>query len=420
MAQPRPSLPRAKGPGLIRNITLGIWQEVLTQPISAGAILRRRLRRARSLGSKGRRIATSVLYGMIRQGAALDLLLELGGGSAQEPLHCYLGFLVLAEGLEPRQAQAEAPEVDFSPVAHAERELRRWGASVSPVEALTLAGSLPPWLAQAWHDELGDEAGLLIKAFSSRPPMVARINASRVDRRTLVQRLEQEGVIATAGRLSPLALIFHERRNVHILPTFKEGLFEIQDEGSQLIAQLVQPAPGKRIVDFCAGAGGKALALADAGAEVWALDVRKGVSRVLQQRARRAGLRIRYDHLKEDRPPPVPRGWADAVLVDAPCSSSGVLRRHPEQRFRLTGSWVAHCAALQRAILERAAGLLGPGGQLIYATCSLLRQENQDVLEGFLADHPSFELQDRLGEDGQLWPQRTGTDGFYGVTLRHR
>jgi 16S rRNA (cytosine967-C5)-methyltransferase len=414
---PRPRLERAARPGLVRGVTTELWQQIQEQPHEAGRLLSLRLRRDRSLGSKGRRTTAAVIYGLIRHGEVLRLLIDRIGGDPNDPHHLYMGWLVLGDGLDPELAREQLPALAFERLADAHDIVAEHAASLDPIQALALGGSLPPWLARIWWEELGEEAGALMAAFAERPPMAARANQARIDREALAARLEREGVFSTPGRLAPHALIFEDRRNIHILPSFEEGLFEVQDEGSQLLAALAAPKPGARIVDFCAGAGGKALALADAGAEVLALDVRETALRVLERRMARAGQSIRFQVMGEDEPPPVEPGWADTVLVDAPCSSSGVLRRRPETRWRLTPSWVRDRAALQQRILARAAPLVRPGARLVYGTCSLLREENQQVLARFLDTHPDFEVEDRLGDDGVLWPHRTGTDGFFGVAM---
>jgi 16S rRNA (cytosine967-C5)-methyltransferase len=414
---PRPRLELAARPGLVRGVTTELWQQIRAEPHAAGRLLSQRLRRDRSLGSKGRRTTAAVIYGLIRHGGILRLLVDRIGGDPDDPHHLYMSWLVLGDGLDPALAREQLPSLDFDRLADAEAIVAEHAAGLDPVRALALGGSLPEWLARTWWEELGLEAGALMAAFAERPPMAARANQSRIDRDGLAARLVDEGVHSVPGTLAPHALIFADRRNIHILPSFKEGLFEVQDEGSQLLAELAAPRPGARIVDFCAGAGGKALALADAGAEVLALDVRDNALRVLERRMARAGQSIRYQVMDEKGPPPVETGWADTVLVDAPCSSSGVLRRRPETRWYLTPGWVRDRASLQLTILARAAPLVRPGARLVYGTCSLLQEENQRVLERFLETHPDFEVVERLGDDGVLWPHRTGTDGFYGVAM---
>jgi 16S rRNA (cytosine967-C5)-methyltransferase len=418
--QPRTSLVFAIGDGPIRRTALGLWGELRDDPGHAGPIIHHGFRRADRLGSHGRRIASAVVYGFIRFEKIFDLLLPLCHASVDDPVARYLAALVLLLGLPTEQAEKERPDLIFGPFAHAPQTVADLASGMDPVDALALGGSLPRWLARTWLAALGAEAGALLAAFGTRPPMAIRVNLSRTSRTDLAARLREEGVPTVPGTLAPTCLVFEQRRNVQVLPSFRAGLFEVQDEGSQLVAALVDALPGERVVDFCAGAGGKSLALADRGARVHALDVRTDAFEILRTRAFRAGFDIVTDSLGAADPLPVAPGWADAVLVDAPCSGSGVLRRHPETRYRLDEAFVARCAQTQTTILERASSLVRPGARLVYATCSLLPQENQEVVEAFVKRHPDFVPIRRLGCDGILWPHRTGTDGFFGVTLERR
>ena len=218
---------------------------------------------------------------------------------------------------------------------------------------------------------------------------------------------------------------------------FLDGLFEVQDEGSQLLAALVGAQPGERVVDACAGAGGKSLALAgqmaDRGA-LWALDVEASRLKNLSQRARRAGVHaIQVRPIPEDfsaaRDAPRLAGRCDRVLIDAPCSGLGVLRRSPDARYRLTADGFEGYAARQRSILANLCELTRPGGRLVYATCSVARVENEGVVERFLAARPDFALIDAaeclpeaaraMVRDGFFHPlpHRDGCDGFFGAVM---
>ncbi|MBN1335602.1 MAG: RsmB/NOP family class I SAM-dependent RNA methyltransferase [Deltaproteobacteria bacterium] len=404
----------------VRRFCLDLWSACLDAPHEAGPLLSQSFRKTRSLGSRGRRLAASVLYGLIRHEAILGLLLEAVDAPPADPLARYLGWLVRVEGLDPELAARELPGPAWGRLADAPSIVAARCAHLDPVDGLALGGSLPRWVAEEWLAALGEESADLVHALSERPPMVVRTNLCRNTREELARRLAAEGVPARPGPHAPAALVFEDRRNVHLLPSFREGRFEVQDEGSQLVARLVGAAPGVRVVDACAGAGGKALALADAGAEVWALDVRAPALADLAWRSTRAGVPVRVDLVRPDGPLPVPRGWADVVLADVPCSGSGTLRRHPEVRWRLHPSRVQGLAAEQAGILARTAPLVRPGGALVYATCSLLAMENQDVVAGFLDRHPDFSRGACLGEDGVLWPHRAGTDGFFAVRLERR
>jgi len=271
-----------------------------------------------------------------------------------------------------------------------------------------------------------------------RAPLTARTNLLKTTRDQLRERLAQEGVETEPTPLSPLGLFLRTRINAFSLESFREGLFELQDEGSQLLGMLVD-APPTRVVDACAGAGGKTLQLAAQmknRGELFALDIDARRLGELKLRARRAGahnVRIR------PIPPTGPEvsatladlvGKADRVLVDAPCSGSGTFRRKPDARYRLTEAQLANHVERQKALLEQFAPLVKPGARLIYGTCSMLREENEDVVAAFLARHPEFSVlppADRLGQELgakvdsggflRVTPGQHGTDGFFGATL---
>jgi 16S rRNA (cytosine967-C5)-methyltransferase len=293
-----------------------------------------------------------------------------------------------------------------------------------PVERISVLGSLPTWLALRMQAFAGAED--LARALSSEPPQTIR---SRIDRDALRARLSEEGVPTEPTKLSPYGLTIVRPINPFRLASFHEGLFELQDEGSQLIAELVAPPPKSAVIDFCAGAGGKTLhlsALLGNKGRVFAHDVSARKLDELRKRARRAGctnVEATLD-LAGVRP-------AARVLVDAPCSGLGVLRRNPELRLRLTEESVARFPEEQLAILERAAPWVLPNGRLIYSTCTFLPEENDGVVQAFLQKHDDFELmpaKEILGSaraasigDGRvlrLFPEAHGTDAFFAAVLR--
>ena len=272
---------------------------------------------------------------------------------------------------------------------------------------------------------------------NQRAPLAVRVNTARIGRDTLIAQLAEEHVAAHTTTLSPVGLAFETRVNAFGLSAFRDGLFEVMDEGSQLVAELVAPPPGGRVVDACAGAGGKTLALGAALAgkgRVLALDTDGKKLEELRRRARRAGL-------TNVQATPVGAGVGDVakavsgthdrVLVDAPCSGLGTLRRNPEARWRLRPAEVAAFPARQLALLITYAPLTAVGGRLIYATCTVDRRENEGVVERFLAERDDFvpvpvkeiwgrERAEKLG-DGMtlhLFPHRHDTDGFFAAVLR--
>src|SRR6185369_4596585 len=230
-----------------------------------------------------------------------------------------------------------------------------------------------------------------------RAPLAIRVNTLKVSRDALAQRLANEGIVARPAPLSRFGLLLETRVNVFGLGAFGEGLFEVMDEGSQLVAEAVAPPPGGKLVDACAGAGGKTLALAallGGQGRILALDPNGKKLEELRRRARRAGLsNVAARELKDGRLPDEARlaAW-ERVLVDAPCSGLGTLRRNPEARWRLQPEAVDAFPAQQLSLLVTYAPLVAVGGRLVYATCTVLRSENEQVIERFLVERSDFVL----------------------------
>lgn len=289
------------------------------------------------------------------------------------------------------------------------------GASVA------VRASLPDWLA-ARLVTIGGEA--LALSSTSPPPTTLRANTLKGSRDALLQALATEGIDARACARSPVGVVVDGGADVFRTKAFHDGLFEMQDEGSQLVALHAGAAPGERVVDGCAGAGGKTLAMAAAmqnTGSILALDVHGGRLDALKQRARRAGAHnIRAIDL-EEAPKQKKRlkGSCDLVVVDAPCSGTGVLRRNPDTAWRLGEGDVARLVGVQRELIDGYAGLVRPGGRLVYATCSLLPEENEAQVADFLTRHPDFE-----GDPAPLVLRPTrdvdSPDGFFAATLRRK
>lgn len=281
---------------------------------------------------------------------------------------------------------------------------------------------LPPWLAGELSSLVtADEWPALLE----RAPLDLRVNIARTRRETMLDAFA--GAVPTP--LSPWGIRLPADSRVDQHPAFLDGHVEVQDEGSQLIALGCAPANGQRIVDLCAGAGGKALALAAAApdAEILACDTNRARLAKLPPRAERAGASIAVRLLDGGREADQMADWngqADVVLVDAPCSGSGTWRRNPEGRWRLTPGRLDRVAALQARLFDLAAPLVKPGGTLVYAVCSLLAREGAGQVEAFLGRHSSWAVQDVPGLFGRsdgggrlLTPRHDGTDGFFVARL---
>ena len=263
-------------------------------------------------------------------------------------------------------------------------------------------------------------------ALLDRAPLDLRVNAARTTREAMLEAFD--GAAATA--LSPWGLRLPPDSRVEQHPAFADGLVEVQDEGSQLIALACAAEGGMNIVDLCAGAGGKALALAAAAPEVQILacDTNRARLAKLPPRAERAGARIGMrllDGGREAQQLADVAGQADVVLVDAPCSGSGTWRRNPEGRWRLSPDRLQRVARLQARLLDIAAPLVKPGGTLVYAVCSIIAAEGAGQVASFLGRHSSWGVQEALGSIGRkdgdgrlLTPGHDGTDGFFVARLQ--
>ena len=302
----------------------------------------------------------------------------------------------------------------------------------------TLAAELshPEWLVQRWLAEFGlSEATALMRANNERAPLVLRANRVKCNRDQLLTRLRDHGIAATPTPLSPQGIAIESSGNVEKLPGFAEGLFQVQGESSQLVAFLLAPSAGERILDACAAPGGKATHIAelmdDSGTVVALDNSSRGLDRI-RDNITRLNLRsiqiARADATQElsgDLGAPY-----DRILVDAPCSGLGTLRSHPEIKWQRQERDIRRLSELQAMILNRVAAYLKPGGVLVYSTCTLTHDENQRLVEAFLLAHQEFELEDAprylaasaqamvRGHFFQALPQRDHTDGFFAARLR--
>ena len=285
--------------------------------------------------------------------------------------------------------------------------------------------SLPDWLADMLERELGPDAVAFADAINVPGPITLRANTLVGTREQLANRLAEEGLTTAPGRWSPLALhvTSPQRPNVFGLRAWREGASEVQDEGSQLIGALVAARPGETVLDFCAGAGGKTLQLAAAlqgSGVVHAYDV--DAERLIRLRAR-ADRAHASSSIQIHEQLPSESLQVDAVLVDAPCSELGALRRGPDLRFRIDPRSLDAFPPLQRELLERAQRHVRPSGRLVYATCTIRREENEDVALAFEHAHPDFVrlrppaawLHESFVRDAffHAWPHAHGTDGFF-------
>ncbi|MCB9653985.1 MAG: RsmB/NOP family class I SAM-dependent RNA methyltransferase [Deltaproteobacteria bacterium] len=399
--------------------------------------------RAKDLGSKERALVSDTVFGMVRHRRQLDDRLERAAKADRKRLALLeaplrnrlrlLSYLAMAEGADAKTLLARDPRA-FDRIAGLFERLaagRLARPNRSPEEELAVTTSLPDWLARRLIGGLGlERATDLAKALLERAPVTLRVNRLRMDRSTAQAEIKAAyGIDALPTTMSPDGLILPKAVDLAAWPLYEAGAIELMDEGSQLIALATEVRPGEHVLDACAGAGGKALAL---GAmmknegRIVALDPERQHLDKTSKRAERAGLTCLTTQcgdlmaLGETL-----IGKFDCVLVDAPCTGTGTLRRSPDIKWRLNDEDVSTFASLQVRLLAAAARAVKPGGRLVYATCSVLREENESVVEALLATdnsigvRPTPTTQDlhfsRIGPG----PSERDPDGFF-VSILHK
>jgi 16S rRNA (cytosine967-C5)-methyltransferase len=390
----------------------------------------------RFAGSGDRAAIAGLTYDALRRRASSAHV--MGEGS---PRAVAVGMLRLERKLDLDAIAALANGTRFSPPPLTERERERLAAANLDAAPPWVAGDYPEWLDPYLARALGEERAAEGAALASRAPLDLRVNAIAAERDTAAAALAHLDVMPT--RWSPLGLRIALNPDakspaIHAEPAFIKGMVEVQDEGSQLAALLAGAKPGQHVVDLCAGAGGKTLALAAAmenRGQVYATDLDKRRLAPIHERLDRAGahnVQVRTPRAQEDLLGDLV-GRADVVLIDAPCTGVGTWRRNPDAKWRVRPGSLEVRVEQQAEVLDRAAVLVKPGGRIAYVTCSLLAEENGDQVRAFLARHPDFkllppaEIADPLGERAFLFrhaaliseegilmtPRRTDTDGFY-------
>ncbi|MCU1279494.1 MAG: hypothetical protein JWM53_3040 [bacterium] len=422
--------------GKIRRRAVEIYGAAARDWSHAPGVIARSFRGARELRSVERRFVGEAVYGMIRWRRRLGFAI---GSEHATPLAMYLVWLA-GEFPGDAQVETELRVAGIDPASIADLD-KRIAAIFDENEQLAVAQSYPTWLVARLVAERGrDDAEKLLVAMNRRAPLTARANRLKNTREELALILADDGIPTQPSPLAPDGLELMTHVNAYGLQSFKEGRFELQDAGSQAIAELTAPPPRGVVVDACAGAGGKTLALgallANRG-RLTAFDVSDGKLEELRTRARRAGLTnvhaVAVDEKLAGTDELALHGRADRVLLDVPCSGLGTLRRNPEARWRLQPSDLDELPPLQRAILERYAPLVAPGGRLVYATCTVDAAENDAVVDAFLAAHPEFVAvpakeilgrarAEQLGDGMRLrmTPHAHDTDGFFAAVMRRK
>ena len=399
----------------------------LTFEHPADAVVSRFFRDNRGLGPRERATLAETVYTVLRKKLLFDHLAPSGSGPKERRL-AIPGF--------------HGPR-DFLKSALTEQE-KNWLDQCDAINPADLMErhrhNLPEWLVQPLKDQLGDEFWPLAESMAQNAPLDLRVNLLKEKRADVQKELARAAIKSVATPYSPWGLRIEGKPALTKLDAFTRGAIEVQDEGSQLLALLLDAKRGEMVVDFCAGAGGKTLAIGAtmrSTGRLYAFDVSAHRLDALKPRMARSGLsNIHPAAIAHERDERIKRlaGKIDRVLVDAPCSGLGTLRRNPDLKWRQSPQALEELVAKQTAILESAARLPKSGGRLVYATCSILPQENEAIAEAFTAAHPDFvpldagEVLGQLkveqaaslcsgGETGtaylRMWPHRHQTDGFF-------
>lgn len=426
-------------PGARLAATLEILEQIETTPRPADALTSAYFRARRYIGSKDRGAVSTLLYAVLRHHARLNWWLEKNG-TAPSPRGRFLTYLRLVEKMTEAEIEGLFDGKRFSPTPLTKEEKKYLSALKGhtlehPHMDKAVRGECPAWAAEGLEKRFGKKLETELEALLRPAPLDLRVNTLKISRAEAIETLRKSGLKVEETKHSPVGLRVRERPSLGDIALLKQGAIEIQDEGSQLVAFALAPKPGERVVDFCAGAGGKTLALSilmQNKGKIVACDVLENRLKRSAERFRRAGLHnIETKPLKSERDPWVKhhKEKFDRVLVDAPCSGTGTWRRNPDSRWRALGPGLDALLPLQAGILDSACRLVRPGGRLVYATCSLLPEENEKQIERFLDNHTDFKLvpiRDAaaaleklpgIGDYLALSPAAHDTDGFFAAVM---
>jgi 16S rRNA (cytosine967-C5)-methyltransferase len=413
-------------PAILAN-TEEVLREILRFTAPADVTLSRYFKDHPRLGGRERGAIAEAVYSVLRN---KSFFTDFAGASKGATMR-RLTLLGMAEA------------VGFEALGGLSDEENQFLARIKEIDRKLLPpkmrANLPDWLYDKFVAQYGEEETQQLAGVLNTPaPLDLRVNSLKADRDAVVKQLAEAPIVAEPTPYAPLGLRVWKKPALQNLPLFKEGAIEVQDEGSQVLAQLVGARRGEMVVDFCAGAGGKTLALGaimrNTG-RLYAFDVSEKRLTKLKPRLARSGLsNVHPVVIAHERDAKIKRlaGKIDRVLVDAPCSGMGTLRRNPDVKWRQQPQSIVELQEKQAAILDGASRLLRAGGRLVYATCSLLNEENDAIVEQFLASHPDYQLVPmsqvlaeqkiplEMGDYLKMLPHKHQTDGFFAAVLERK
>ena len=395
-----------------RNLLIGIHdalEETFFQDKKyADKVLERLLKAHKKWGSADRQVVSEIFYDIVRWKKRLEYYM----GEGTKPSNIY--NLILAYLLWKKVKYKKFDEFDGIKTGGI---LSKLDKKTFPTKAIE--HSVPDWLVGLFEKELGAKWEKEMSALNEQAPVILRANSLKISAENLVEILKEEGVNSFVLRGYPDAVQLEEKKNVFLTSAFKEGFFEVQDASSQKIAELLDVKEGMRVVDACAGAGGKTLhiaALMKNKGQIIALDIYEWKLAELKRRAKRAGaFNIETRFIEDNKVIKRLHNTADRLLIDAPCSGLGVLKRNPDSKWKIDEDFINRIKIEQENILQNYSKILKKGGKMVYATCSILPSENGEQVRKFLAENTEF----ALVKEENIMPS-DGYDGFYMALIERK
>lgn len=392
---------------LLAAVNLGLTY-ILLNGKQADTVVEELLVSNKKWGKRDRNFIAENIYNVIRYKRLYEYCAE-----TDEYDENYIAKLVLTKLI----LEKADPSVDLLTAAQIDEDKVKLHA-VEAAGIRKIAESIPDWLDELGEQELGSQWGTELHALNQQATLSLRVNTIRNSVAQLKTLLNAEGIEYTEVPYAPNAIVLAKRKSLKNLPAYKEGMFEIQDVSSQLVAPMLQLKQGLTVVDACAGAGGKTLHMAQImnnNGTLIAMDVSEHKLTELQVRAKRAGVSILNTYLAGENTVTSLHEKADRLLLDVPCSGTGVLRRKPDAKWKLSPEFMDEVKAQQRELLDNYSTIVKPGGLMIYSTCSIFPSENEGQIAAFIERQQG---RFKLVEDKKVSPAESGFDGFYIALLK--
>ena len=399
---------------LHRNLVLAVINAldlIFNEKEYADKVVYKTLKSDKRWGSRDRRFVAESIYDSVRWKRLYNEIAGTKNHFTRENLWKFFTIHLVLKGYE----LPDWKQFDNTPV----RRIKGKFDSLQSKRAVR--ESIPDWLDQLGEKELGDAKWEKeLAALNKQAPVVIRVNTLKISRAELQKQFAKEGVETEILKEYPDALLLSNRANIFRTDAFKKGFFEMQDASSQLVARYLNPEPGMRVIDACAGAGGKSLHIAslmENKGQLIALDIYEHKLQDLKKRAKRNSVHnIDTRLIRSSKTVKKLKNSADRVLIDAPCSGLGVIKRNPDSKWKLQADFIDRIKGTQAELLDKYSQMLKVGGQMVYATCSILPSENEEQVQKFLDNHPEFTF---ISEE-KVSPATSGFDGFYMALLEKK